>query len=64
MFGMRRNKKNGNTPLMVTLVGVGVGAAAYGLMRGRNNGNNGDNNNQMMDNMMQPIQKAMDQFRN
>ncbi|UOE93099.1 hypothetical protein [Alkalihalobacillus sp. LMS39] len=63
MLGMKRNKKNGNTPLMVTLVGVGVGAAAYGLMRGRNNGNN-DDNNQMMDNMMQPIQKAMNQFRN
>ncbi|UCZ54413.1 DUF3918 family protein [Bacillus shivajii] len=53
MFGMRRNKRNGNG-LMMSLVGIGVGAAAYGMMRGRNNGNN---------NMMEPVQKAMNQFR-
>lgn len=55
MFGRNKNKGNG---LMMTLVGIGVGAAAYGLMRGRINGNNGG------DNMMEPIQKAMNQMRN
>jgi hypothetical protein len=52
MFGMGRNN-NGNT-LMWSLVGLGVGAAAYGLMRGRNNNGN---------NITQPVQRAFNQMR-
>lgn len=56
MFGMgRNNKKNDiNTPLMLTLVGLGVGAASYAMMRNRNN--NGNNN------MMQSVQRTMDEM--
>ncbi|ADU30294.1 DUF3918 family protein [Evansella cellulosilytica] len=51
MFGKKRN--NNRNGLMMSLVGIGIGAAAYSMMRGRNNGN-----------MMQPIQKAMGQITN
>ncbi|WP_157812140.1 hypothetical protein [Alteribacter populi] len=53
MFGRRRNN-NGNA-LMLSLVGLGVGAAAYGLTRGRNNRGNND--------MMQSAQRAFNQMR-
>ncbi len=57
MLGMgKRKKKDMNTPMMLTMVGLGVGAAAY-MMRNRNN--NGGNNNNMMD----AAQRAMNQFR-
>ncbi|WP_280768885.1 hypothetical protein [Salipaludibacillus daqingensis] len=55
MFGMRRNNKGNGNAVMYSLVGLGVGAAAYGVMRGRNNRGN---------NMMEPVQKAFDQMRN
>jgi hypothetical protein len=48
MFGMGRNNIGNGNVLMMSLVGLGVGAAAYGLMRGRN-GNN----------MVLPLQKAL-----
>ncbi|MBU9722075.1 MULTISPECIES: hypothetical protein [Bacillaceae] len=50
MFKRKRNNKNG---LMMSLVGVGIGAAAVGMMRGKRNGGN---------QMMQPIQKAIDKM--
>lgn len=53
MMGMKRNK-NGNA-VMMSIVGMGIGAAAYGLMRGRNN--NGNNN------MMESAQKAFNQMK-
>lgn len=57
MFGMRRNNNGDiNTPLMLTLVGIGVGAVTYGLMRGRNNNGN-------MNNMFEPIQNAANKMR-
>jgi hypothetical protein len=54
MFGMGRNN-NGNA-LMMSLVGLGIGAVAYGIIRGRNN--NGNNN------IMQPLQRAANQLNN
>ncbi|WP_179298749.1 hypothetical protein [Evansella halocellulosilytica] len=56
MFGMGRNNNRNGNGLMMSLVGLGVGAAAYGIMRGRNN--RGTNNN-----MMEPVQKAFNQMR-
>lgn len=52
MMGMRRNN-NGRNTVMMSIVGLGVGAAAYGLMRGRNNNGN---------NTMQPVQRAFNQM--
>ncbi|MCT8138568.1 hypothetical protein H1D32_12940 [Anaerobacillus sp. CMMVII] len=57
MFKMGRKKNNMNTPLMMTIVGLGVGAAAY-MMRGRTN-----TDNQATDSMMDAAQKAMNQLR-
>ncbi|MBP3953060.1 hypothetical protein [Bacillus suaedae] len=54
MFGNGKKRKGNGNAMMYSLVGVGIGAAAYGLMRGRNNGG--------MNNMMQPIQKAFNQM--
>ncbi|MFA9557035.1 hypothetical protein ACERII_07015 [Evansella sp. AB-rgal1] len=55
MFGM--NKKNNNkNGLMISLVGLGIGAAAYSMMKGRNTNN--------MNNMMEPIKNVMDQMKN
>lgn len=56
MFGMRRNNNVNGNALMWSLVGLGVGAATYGVIRGRNN--NGNNND-----MMQPVQRAFNQMR-
>ncbi|MCD8508994.1 MAG: hypothetical protein LRY73_03285 [Bacillus sp. (in: Bacteria)] len=51
MLGMKKNNNTRNG-IMLTLVGVGVGAAAYSMMRGRNNGD-----------IMRPIQRTMEQMR-
>ncbi|MGO4889487.1 hypothetical protein ACJ2A9_17200 [Anaerobacillus sp. MEB173] len=55
IFGMRRRNNNRNG-MMMSIVGLGIGAAAYGLMRGRN----GNGRNQMM----QPIQRSLNMLRN
>ncbi|WP_209123748.1 hypothetical protein [Alkalihalobacillus sp. BA299] len=55
MFGIRRdNNRNG---LMLSLVGLGLGAVAYGFLRGRN----GDNMNL---NGLQVVPRLFGQVRN
>ena len=51
IFGKKRSKnRNG---LMMSLVGIGIGAAAASMMRRGNGGNN----------MMEPIRSALDDMR-
>lgn len=57
MLGMRR--KNNRNGVMWSLVGLGVGAAAYGMMRGRNNNMNLNPNN-----MMKQFQNTINQTKN
>ncbi|WP_017729356.1 DUF3918 family protein [Halalkalibacterium ligniniphilum] len=55
MLGFRRrSNRNG---MMMSVLGLGLGAAAYRMIRGRNM--NGATNS-----IMQPIQKAFNQMRN
>ncbi|SDY94587.1 Protein of unknown function [Evansella caseinilytica] len=51
-FGLRRRNNNARNGIMMSLVGIGIGAAAYGMIRGRNNGNN---------NMMRPVKQWLGQ---
>ncbi len=59
MVGIRRrhNTRNG---IMISILGLGLGAAAYGMMRGRNEQNDQTNRN----NILQPVERLMDQIRN
>lgn len=60
IFGMRRNNNNNRNGIMMSLVGLGLGALAYGLMRGRN----GNGNNQINSQITESIQKSFDPVRN
>ncbi len=57
MIGIRQRNNTARNSVVLSLLGAGIGAAAFGMLRGagRNNATNG---------MMQPVKQAMSQIRN
>lgn len=52
MAMFRYNKRKNGNGVIMSLIGMGIGAAAYGMMKKRNNNNK----------MMEPIKDAMNQM--